>query len=429
MATGFEILGAALGGDSEEAYQEGRALGAKTEEALANARRRVMENDALERGRKTLIAQGVPEPQADAAYTALQAGGKLDDPIQLMLKSQEYGFNQKIADPNVPLDHAQRMVLTKSTNPVEPLYKIGGGYANKFNSAAGIQPLGDMVGDSGGGQSAALQLISEIENRERTARGDPSFQLTPRQAMAIARESQHLTDLGGTPGIVDFLDSIGLSGSPRAFNPAPSPGAAPAPATPAPQAVTPTAAQIAPTSTVASNAAAIASAKEQGQAQGKFASGLPDALADIDKMGENIKGLLAQPGFNKIYGNVQGNPVVAGIQGVADMSNETANAKAALSQLDAQAFGVSIQKMVGLGQLSNAEGLKVTAAFTRATNPSISESEARAAWAEVLSGLEQAKQRATLKAGATPVPPGGQTPAAPAGSVMSLDDYLKSKGF
>jgi hypothetical protein len=55
--------------------------------------------------------------------------------------------------------------------------------------------------------------------------------------------------------------------------------------------------------------------------------------------------------------------------------------------------------MRGLGQLSDAEGKKITAAYTRATNPKQSEIDAKKAWKEVLKYLDLAEMRAKQKAG------------------------------
>lgn len=418
-------LGAALGGDSEAEYEKGRALGANTENALANARKTVDENVAKERARQVYKAAGLDDNTADMMSNAVLSGLKPEDPIQAMLKNQEFGFRAKAGDPNVPLDVGQRSLLGVANAPIEPLYKVGGGYGNKFDSAAGIAPLPHGAGGGeGGGQSSAMQYLSAAGALDANGQVRPGWE---RFAWRVQNPSQKTVMVGGVPTLVtdnpwEEAPSSPGSPPPRAFGA----GSAPAPIS-APPSPRVSAQPLATPAQVASNEGAVASAKEQGQMQGKAAAGLPDTLADIGRMRTNIQGLLAQPGFNKIYGNVQGNSVVSAVQSVADMSNETANAKAALSQLDAQAFGVSIQKMVGLGQLSNAEGLKVTAAFTRATNPTISEEEARAAWAEVLTTLDQSEQRAKVKAAAPIAPIGGAAPAA--GGAVSLDEYLKSKGF
>jgi len=137
-----------------------------------------------------------------------------------------------------------------------------------------------------------------------------------------------------------------------------------------------------------------AQASAVGTATGQNITALSDALSDIDYYSQNVHGLIGSPGFDQIYG----------IRRVTDPRNiipgtDASNAQARLGQLDAASFGISIQKMRGLGQLSDAEGKKVSAAFTRATNPKQSPEAARQAWNEVLSYLETARVRAIEKAG------------------------------
>jgi hypothetical protein len=374
MATGFEILGAALGGDSEEAYQEGRAVGAKTEEALANARRRVMENDALERGRKTLIAQGVPEPQADAAYTALQAGGKLDDPIQLMLKSQEHGFRGGIADPNTTFSQANRFAMAIDGKPTDRFQKIGSGADDRFDEA-GIQPLGDMAGDPGGGTSAGIQALRAF-----------GF-LTPQGTVAPGREADAFDLYRDTTRNVD-AGGVPLQTQNNPFRRGP-------------------AQVVAPVAEVANNTGAINAAKEQGSAIGRNAAGLESTNATIDKFTNDIDQFLAKPGYDGLYGNWQGTELGKVAGGLADQ--DIADARAAQETLGGEAFLASIQKMRGFGQLSNQEGVKVQTALTRALDTRSGSADSRAAWQEVKKHMAELKRVAAIEAGQ-----GGQKPAAPA---------------
>lgn len=134
-------------------------------------------------------------------------------------------------------------------------------------------------------------------------------------------------------------------------------------------------------------------AKTAGEAQGANQAGLEDSLADINKMRGDINNLITAPGFDAIYG----------LQGAVNPKNyipgtDAANAQARRQTLSAESFGIAIQKMKGLGGLSNAEGAKVTDAFTRATNPKISAEEARQAWDEVNIYLDAAEARARKKA-------------------------------
>lgn len=138
-------------------------------------------------------------------------------------------------------------------------------------------------------------------------------------------------------------------------------------------------------------AGAEAGAKTTATAQAERTAAFPKQLAGIQKMRNNIQGLLDDPGFNTIYGKSRyvSPSMLPGEKG--------AGADARRAQLEAQTFGESIQDMRGLGALSNAEGLKVSSAYTRATNPNISEEDARVAWDEVIDGLTLAEER--LRAG------------------------------
>jgi hypothetical protein len=385
MATGFEILGAALGGDSEEAYQEGRALGAKTEEALANARRRVMENDALERGRKTLIAQGVPEPQADAAYTALQAGGKLDDPIQLMLKSQEHGFRGGIADPNTTFSQANRFAMAIDGKPADRFQKIGAGADDRFDEA-GIQPLGDMAGDPGGGTSAGIQALRAFGFLTPEGGVKPGMEA---DAFDLYRDTTRNVDAGG-----EIRQTTNNPFRRGAVN------------------------VVAPVAEVAANTGLVKSAQEQGSAVGRNAAGLESTNATIDKFTNDIDQFLMKPGFDSLYGNLQGTEVGKAVTGVLDQ--DVADARAAVETLGGEAFLASIQKMRGFGQLSNQEGVKVQTALTRALDTRIGSPEARAAWQEVKKHMAELKRVAAIEAGQGGQKPAAPAPVAPAGPVKMI---------
>ncbi len=398
----FDALGTVLGGDSETSYEQGRALGAKTEEALANARRRVMENDALARGRQTLVASGVPEPQADAAYTALQAGGKIEDPIQLMLKGQEYNFRQTAGNPNTSPGDANAALRGVSNGPNEPLYKIGGGYASKFGDTDTITPLpGGAQGAEGGGTSSAMQYL-----RAAGAIG-PDGQVRPgweKFAWRVQNPTQKTVMVGGVPTLV----TDNPWEDPTA---APPPGAAPPGLTPgaAPPRPSMHAQPIATPEQVASNEAATAGAKATAEAQGKNLASLPTALSTIDTFSKDIDNLVASPGFDTIYGARVGTGIGQNIATFA--SQDAADAAALRGKVNAEAFRASINSMRGLGQLSNAEGEKVQAALTTLANPKLSPDQARIAAQQLKERLAQLKHVAQIEAGQGGAP---QAPAAPA---------------
>lgn len=146
-------------------------------------------------------------------------------------------------------------------------------------------------------------------------------------------------------------------------------------------------------------AGAEAGAKTTATAQAESALSMNSELDSANKMIAGVEGLLGSPGFDTIYG----------LSGKVDPRSylpgtDAANAEARRNQLEAQSFGISIQEMRGLGALSNAEGMKVTAAYTRAIDKTQSEEAAREAWKEVLGYLELAKKRIAQRGGANRIP-------------------------
>lgn len=384
---GWAKLGAALGGDqSELAYQQGLSLGAKTQNALAEARKRVDENMFREQSAQDLgdVFAGHMSPTDEAlAYSHLgRSGLNLGDILGARGKVQEQGFRATAADPNVPLGIGNRALMGVANGPVEPLKAVGkGGYQNIFEPENGVLPLGDAL--AGGDESKQVELIKFISGLNKE--GWDALAPADKQATAldILRNYGRTFDAGG----VEYSTTV----NPFRTQQGAAPNANP----------------LTPASSVANNVAEIERAKHVGAGQGDAQTALPDALADIDKLRSNINGLLQKPGFDSIYGSVAGRALP--VTGVIDQ--DVANADAARRQIDAQTFGIAVQKMRGLGQLSNAEGTKVTDAFTRATNPTISPQEARSAWQEVQTYLDAAELRAQRKA--QPISPSGGAPAAP----------------
>jgi len=403
---GWANLGAAFGGDSEKSYQEGLALGAQTENALAQARQRVEQNAARARMEQDLIATGLGRNEARAASTALSAGAGLTDPISLLLKNQEFGFRAKAGDPNVPLDEGQRALLGVAPGPVEPIYKVGNRAFNKFETPANIDDLGAVFGGDSGGSSAFIQSARAFGLLE------PDGSIRPENralAYEILRNTDKAFDVGGVPNIYSG-NPYGAPG-PRGVTPVGAPpqgpqAAGPSPATSAPG---PTARPLASVADVAANKGTIAAATEQGQAQGRNAAGLESYFSTVDKFGSEIDKFLEMPGFDSAYGNWQGTDLGAAVTGLG--SQDAANAQAQLGVLKGQAFLANIQKMRGFGQLSNMEGGKVEGAYTRAINARIGSEEARQAWAEVKTHLAELKRVAAIEAGQAP---SGAAPAAPA---------------
>lgn len=423
----FSDIGALLAGNSagnELAYQKGLSLGANTQNALQQARERVRQNNAMDNLSNLADQLGIP-----AAYvTAIQAGVNPQQIAGTRKDIQEVGFRDRAADPNATPEAANVALRGVASGPVERYYKVGNSVGDKFTE--GLTPNPTPGGETG--EAAPIQVLRAFGMLDDTGHVPSDSR---RQAFDVMRSTQRTVDLGGVPATVDANPFAAM------IPPIPQPGPAPAapsgvgglvPPSPAPAAASPLPAAR-PTSTaqaVGANAAEIARAKEVGKTVGENQMTAPDRLADIDKLAGNVTALLQKPGFSGVYGNIQGQPGVRTVAGL--LSQDITDAQAALKNIDAQTFGIAIQKMRGLGSLSNAEGMKVTDAFTRAVDPRISEQDARAAWAEVLDGLNKARTRVLTN---TLLPPeGGGVTSAPgvapaAGGTVPVADYLKSKGF
>jgi hypothetical protein len=191
MADGFKLFGQALGGDSEESYQEGRMMGAKTEAAFAEARERVNKNAARQQSEQTFVAAGVDPARAKMLANAAIGDIDLGQLFGGALKQQEIGLRDRASDPNSTFSDRNIALQGLATAPVDRFQKIGRGVDDRFNEE-GVMDLGDAFA-GGENESAQMQLIRELERRERLARNDPNFTLSPRQAMGIARQSLYYT--------------------------------------------------------------------------------------------------------------------------------------------------------------------------------------------------------------------------------------------
>lgn len=437
----FSDIGALLGlpANNEMAYQKGLALGANTQNALAQARQRVRENTKIEQLTGLADELGL----TPAHITALQGG---IDPRQITGAAgdiQERGFRQEIADPSVPLATANRRALAISGKPTGAYEAVGSrGYQDIFDPEAGIKPLPGGAA-SGGGDAAAIQVLRAFGFIDDTGQVVPGRE---RQAFDVMRTTGRTVDEGGVPGVIDFNPFAGAAApagvatdvsalvppAPAAPSPAPAspvlpPAAKSAASTPAVAGAGATQ-PVSSAARVGANAAEIERQKVIGKGVGEATLAAPEQVAESQRLAGNIRQLLASPGFSGAYGNLQGQPGVRTAMGILDQ--DTANSQALLKNIDAQTFGIAIQKMRGLGQLSNAEGLKVTDAFTRAVNPLISEPDARAAWEEVLTYLDAAEARAMRKTqmpGTSVVPPGAN--ATPATGVTPYADPAKEARY
>lgn len=285
--SGFALLGNALGGTSEKSYQEGLALGANTQNALAQARARVDENTAKQ-GLADVLGKlpGISPDVAAAVSTTLRAGGNPTDALLVMLKNQEYGFRAKAGDPNVPVDQGNRALLGVASGPVEQFYQVGGGYADKFNSGAGITPLGDALGGEGGGSAAGMQYarsLGLVDARDRVIPGKEA------DFYDVVHPTGRLVNEGGVPGRTDFNPYRRPGAVPTAAPPAPG-VAPPAAAPPAAPALTP----LSDAARVGANEAEIERQKTIGRERGQQFAQLPQAQATLRNQTINADAVISQ---------------------------------------------------------------------------------------------------------------------------------------
>lgn len=190
--SGWGALGAALGGDSEESYQKGRALGAQTEAALAKARAEVDETKAKSQLEETFVANGMPRNQARATATMVRAGQNAGDLGEAMLRQQQYDIRAQLADPNTPFLQGQLISRGLTSGPVERFADAGTGmYQDKFSDAQPqVSPVGQAMIEQRG---AAADLATErAQHPERFhvsygASGDPAMDDAIQKAVAEGR--------------------------------------------------------------------------------------------------------------------------------------------------------------------------------------------------------------------------------------------------
>lgn len=438
MATGWQQLGTALGGDqSEKAYEEGLALGAKTQNALAEARKRVDANVARESLAESLgdVFGGGMSPTDEAlAYANLaRSEVNLGDLFGARAKNQEFDTRGRIADNATSETDAQRLLLSLASGPQEQFYKVGGGYADKLHPEKGLVPLGDeLSGGVAGGDAAAIQVLRAFGFIDpATGRVKPGME---QKAFDVMRTTGHVVDEGGVPGTLNF-NPFGATApgappaTPRAAPPAVAPPS-PAAAAPAP-AVVPASG----VGRVADNVRSIEEAKVLGRETAEAKMALPQAQArfrnqtqqmdlvmgNIDKVLPEISGWTTGPG-GKLLGTIWGTPAY-------DLQSSINTIKANIGFQQLQQMRYESPTGGALGQVAVQE-LEFLQAALGNLETAQSPQNVRDALTQVRQRYDQFKAAAQadlnaagMKAQGNVGSPGSAAPA------VSLDEYLKSKGF
>jgi hypothetical protein len=147
--------------------------------------------------------------------------------------------------------------------------------------------------------------------------------------------------------------------------------------------------------------AAKESTKAQAKAQGEKRAGLETTLSNLDNMNMMVQQVLDDPNLPKAVGAVwdRGTSFIPGTDAYGTGQR--------IEQLKSNAFLSSIAQMRGMGQLSNAEGMKVEAALGR-LNAAQNEKDFRNSLADVQRSISRLREVAMKEAGVTtPTPSGG----------------------
>lgn len=184
MATGWESLGATLGGgiDREGAYETGRLRTAQTESALGLARQRQLENIALEEKAKaragleeSLVKSGQSPEKAQLLSRVMvgEMGSDYSAGMTGLAKQQEIDFRSTLGNPEAPLGEqfaAGQGVQGKMLNP----YDMMG--AGDFVDLRALPAAGETpeLGTTPLGQSMIAENDATTNLREVQAR-DPDY--------------------------------------------------------------------------------------------------------------------------------------------------------------------------------------------------------------------------------------------------------------
>ncbi|HJY41179.1 MAG TPA: hypothetical protein VJ303_08085, partial [Steroidobacteraceae bacterium] len=390
--SGFEMLGDLLGGGlearKENAFQQGRYRSAQTEDALTNARvnqAKAMQAEAENNARAELAvlqSQGggidYSNPSSDVLTQALLGGVAKDLPniSQFRLGGQEYRNRETLGNTAAPALDRSRASDAVQGKFEGDLQAVGThGYYDRTDDTPELSVMAGLGGQSG--------VSGPIQNYNfRTSLRSPEEQALFDQ---LVRQDK-VFSAGGVPYLQPGV------------NPNPTAPAAPR------QLVTP--------AETANNAAQITGAKTTAVTQSKLASALPGVEESLDTFQSGIDDFLAAPGFDSVYGK---SGALYGTMG-AFAPEDYRNAKAKIATLGGEAFLNSIQKMRGLGALSNAEGERVQVALTAALDPNQDEQQAKVHWAQLAQRLERFRRVAETEAGLKQIPgmnvaPGATPPA------------------
>lgn len=180
MADGFKSLGFLMGGGDNalaaNAYEEGRLHTARTEQALASARKSQLEATTLQAQEDEIsrmedaAAESGDELGLMVASAVRAGGGNAQQIMQARLGGQEYGNRAKLADPNTPAAEqfaAGQGIQGKMLSPFE---MVGtGDYTNLRTPGDDLQhtPLGETMAAENIASERASNALADRRIDER----------------------------------------------------------------------------------------------------------------------------------------------------------------------------------------------------------------------------------------------------------------------
>jgi hypothetical protein len=367
--SGWDQLGDLIGGGlesrKETAFQNGRFRSAQTEDALTNARvnqAKAMQTEAENTARADFAAAqaagGVDytNPSSDMITHAL-LGGLAPDLAQagkFTLGAQEYRNRDTLGSTT-----ASAQTRARASDAVQGKYEgdlQAVGTKGYYNRTDDVPELSVMAG-------LADPTTTEADYAKVMELGGPDSP-AGKIFMDLKRKNYQIVSDGGVPTQV----RTGTQPTVTPLNTAAGTG---------------------------NNAATITDAKTTAATQSKLRNALPGVVESLDTFRQGIKDFTEAPGFDMVYGK---SGAAARVMGPV-APEEYRNAHVLLQNLKGEAFSNSVQKMRGLGSLSNAEGEKVMAALTAALDENQDEEQAAKSFQKLMERLDRFQRVAELEAG------------------------------
>lgn len=182
---GWATLGHALTGgnalDSELAFTKGEALAGQTQNALAQARQRILENSARENiGSKVSAIPGMNPDLGSFLTSAIQGNFNPETTLSAQKTSRETTTRQHIADPTTSGDQRQLDLASLANAPIKPFEEVGpASYADVMHPDEQPKPVTSDLGatlidkNKAETSAAAAQVpLRAAETKKATAQAD-----------------------------------------------------------------------------------------------------------------------------------------------------------------------------------------------------------------------------------------------------------------